>query len=81
MPTWKLIALMTGWVLASVAIAIVISIVLTEFLVLVGLIDWGSPEYAWAINGIALVAFVVLVSVPIVFRKRFVEAGVNPTDE
>jgi hypothetical protein len=81
MPTWKLIGLMIGWVLASVAIAIVISIVLTEFLVLVNLVDWSSPEYAWAINGIALVMFVALISVPIVFRKRFVDAGVQSADE
>ncbi len=81
MPTWKLLVMIVGWILASVAIAIVISIVLTEFLVLVGLIDWDTSEYAWILNGMALVLFLALVSVPIVFRKRFVEAGANPTDE
>jgi hypothetical protein len=81
MPAWKLIGLMIGWVLASVAIAIVMSIVLTESLVLVNLVDWGSPEYAWAINGIALVMFVTLICVPIVFRKRFVEHRVQSPDK
>ncbi len=73
--------MIVGWVLAAVAIAIVISIVLTEFLVLAGLIDWGTPEYAWTLNGMALVLFLALVSAPIVFRKRFVEPTSQPTDE
>ena len=77
MPTWKLIALMIGWFLASIAISIVISIVLTEVLVLVGFIDWGTPQYSWAINAIALVGFVALVAVPFILRKRFVD----PTDQ
>ncbi len=69
--------LMVGWFLASIAIAIVISIVLTEVLVLVGLVDWGTPEYSWILNGLALVLFLALVSIPFVFRKRFVD----PTDQ
>lgn len=81
MSTGKLIALMVGWVLASIAIAVVISIVVTEFLVLLGFIDWSTREYAWAINGIALAGFVVLVSVPLVFRRRFVDPAAQSTDE
>lgn len=81
MSTWKLVGLTVSWVLASVAIAVVISIVLTELLVLVGLIDWATPEYSWAINGIALVAFVAVVTVPILFRKRFTDPAAEATDE
>jgi hypothetical protein len=81
MPTWKLLVMIVGWVLASVAIAIVISIVLTEFLVLVGLIDWGTPEYAWTLNGMALVLFLAIAAVPIVFRKRFGETTSQSMDE
>jgi hypothetical protein len=68
---------MVGWFFASIAIAIVISIVLTEVLVLVGFIDWGTPEYLWILNGMALVLFLALMAVPFVFRKRFVD----PTDQ
>ena len=67
--------MMAAWVLAAIAIGVVTSIVLTEFLVVVGLIDWATPQYAWAINGFALV------SVPLVFRSRFVEPAAEPTDE
>lgn len=73
--------MMAAWVLAAIAIAVVTSIVLTEFLVVVGLIDWATPQYAWAINGFALVAFLVVVSVPLVFRSRFVEPAAEHTDE
>lgn len=73
--------MIAAWVLAAVAIAVVTSIVLTEFLVLVGLIDWATPLYAWAINGFALVTFLALVSVPFVFRSRFVEPAAEPVDE
>jgi hypothetical protein len=81
MSTWKLVGLMAGWVLAAIAIAVVASIVLTEFLVLVGLIDWATPQYAWAINGFALVMFLGLVSVPLVFRSRFVDPTAESADE
>jgi hypothetical protein len=81
MSTWKLVGLTIAWILASVAIAVVVSIVLTELLVLVGLIDWGTPEYSWAINGIALAMFVVVVSVPIFFRKRFTSPETESTGE
>ena len=81
MSTWKLVGLMAGWILAAIAIAIVVSIVLTEFLVLVGIIEWATPQYAWAINGFALVTFVALVSTPLVFRSRFIDPAIEPTDE
>lgn len=73
--------MIVGWVLVAITIAIVSSIVLTEFLVLAGLIDWGTPEYAWSLNAVALVLFLALVSVPIVFRKRFSEPTSESTDE
>ena len=72
---------MAAWVLAAVAIAVVTSIVLTELLVLVGVVDWASSQYAWVINVVALVTFLVLVSVPFVFRKRFVEPAARSGTE
>jgi len=73
--------LMAAWVLAAIAIAVVTSIVLTELLVLVGVVDWGTSGYSLAINGIALVVFIPLVLVPIIFRKRFVDPAPGAVDE
>jgi hypothetical protein len=81
MSAWKLVALMIGWVLAAVAIAVVTAILLTELLVLIGVVDWGTPSYSWAINGLALVVFIPLVLVPVIFRKRFVEPPAETSDE
>jgi hypothetical protein len=71
MSTGKLIVLTIAWILASLAIGVVIGVLLTEILVLTGLVDNGSREYAISLNVFAFSAFVVVVSVPIVFRKRF----------
>jgi heme exporter protein D len=73
MSTLKLVGLFAAWVLAAVAIAVVAAIVLTEFLDLIGVVESGQPSYSWAINGIALVVFVALVAVPVVFRGRFID--------
>lgn len=73
MSTSKLIGLAIAWALASISIAVVAAIVFTEFLDVVGLVESGRSSYTWTINGIALVVFVVLVAVPVVFRKRFTE--------
>ena len=67
----KLIGLLVAWVLAAVAIAVVVAIVLTELLRLTPLVESGESSYAIALNGIVAVVFVGLVAVPIVFRRRF----------
>jgi hypothetical protein len=69
----KLIGFLIAWVLAAIAIAVVTAIVLTEFLDVVGVVESGQPSYDRTINGTALVVFVALVAVPVVFRKRFTE--------
>ena len=71
MSTGKLIVLTIAWVLASVAIGVVVGVLLTEILVLTGLIDNGSREYTISLNVIAFSAFAVVVTVPLVFRRRF----------
>ena len=81
MSAWKLVALMIGWVLAAIAIAIVTAILLTEVLVLIGIVDGGTPSYSLALNGLALVVFIPLVLVPIIFRKRFVDPPAQTSDE
>jgi len=79
MSTGKLIVLSIAWVFASITIGVVVGVLLTEILVLTGLIDNGSREYTISLNVIAFSAFAVVVTVPLVFRKRFAEDG--PEDE
>jgi membrane protein YdbS with pleckstrin-like domain len=71
MSTGKLIVLTITWILASITMGIVIGVLLTEILVATGLVDNGSREYSISLNVIALTVFVVIVTVPLIFRKRF----------
>jgi len=66
-----------AWVFASVAIGVVTAIVVTEALSLVGIVDSGESSYSVSLNVISVVVFLGVVAVPVVFRKRFVDAGVN----
>jgi hypothetical protein len=71
MSTGKLIVLTIAWVFASITIGIVVGVILTEILVLTRLVDNGSREYTVSLNIIAFSAFAVVVTLPLVFRKRF----------
>ena len=71
MSTGKLIVLTIAWVFASITIGVVVGVILTEVLVLIGLVDNGSREYTVSLNIIAFSAFAVVVTLPLVFRKRF----------
>jgi membrane protein YdbS with pleckstrin-like domain len=70
-PTGKLIALMLGWVLASVMIALVTAIVVVEVLRLLGIAESGKSGYTLALNAVFGVVLAVLVAVPFLFRRRF----------
>lgn len=71
MPTGKLIALMLGWVLASVMIAVVTAIVVVEMVRLLGVVESGTSGYTLALNAVFGVVLAVLVAVPFLFRRRF----------
>jgi len=71
MSTLKLLGLGIAWVLTAIAIAVVFAIVLTELLGAIGVVESGRSSYSWAINGIALFVFVVLVALPFLLRDRF----------
>ncbi len=71
MSTAKLVGLFAVWVLASVMIAVVAAIVLTEVLRLVGVVEVGETSYAVSINVVFVIVFVGLVAVPFVLRSRF----------
>lgn len=74
MSTPKLIGLLVAWVLASVTIAVVAAIVVTELLDVIGVVESGQRSYSWAINVIALGVFIALVSVPFLLRDRLMAA-------
>lgn len=71
MSTARVIGLLIAWTLASIMIAVVTAIVVTEVLRLLGLVETGESSYSIAINTVFVIVLVVLVAVPFVFRKRF----------
>jgi len=73
----RLGSFVVAWVFASIAIGVVAAIVLTEALSLIGIVDSGEPSYSVSLNVISVVVFLGVVTVPVVFRKRFVDAGLN----
>jgi hypothetical protein len=81
MSTLKLIGLAIAWMLASLAIAFVAAIILTELLDVIGLVESGESSYTVVINIILLVVFAGLVLVPFLFRGRFVDPDRNETGE
>ncbi len=72
MSTLKLIGLGIAWALASVAIAVVAAILITEIFDVVGVVESGETSYTIVINLVLLVVFIGLVLIPFVFRDRFV---------
>jgi hypothetical protein len=70
-PTPKVIAMFVAWVLASVMMAVVTAIIVTEILRAIGIVDSGSSSYSIAINLTFVLVFAALVAVPFVFRRRF----------
>jgi len=74
----KLGLFVVAWVLASLAIGVVVAIVVTEALALLGVVTSGQSSYSVALNLTALLVFVSVASVPLVFRKRFVDGGQEP---
>ena len=77
MSTGKLIVLTIAWILASITIGVVVGVLLTEILVLTGLVDNGSREYTVSLNITSFASFAVVVTVPLVFRKRFTAEAID----
>ena len=71
MSTMKLIGLAVAWAFASIAIAVVFAVVLAELLNVIGVVESGQESYSWALDGIALVTFLLLLAAPFFLRRRF----------
>jgi hypothetical protein len=77
MSTGKLILLSVAWVLASLTMGVVVGVFVTEILRLAGLVETGSSGYSLSLNVVTFGVFILLVAVPFVFRRRFVEKDAN----
>lgn len=73
MSTLKLVGLAIAWAFASIAIAYVASILITEFFDVIGIVESGEASYTIMINAVLIAVFVGLVLIPFVFRGRFVD--------
>jgi hypothetical protein len=75
-----------AWLFAAGAIAVTVAVVVTEVLSVAGIVDRSESGYGVSLNIVTGITFVVLASVPFVFRHRFVEdanaqAGPRDTSE
>lgn len=77
-PGLKLALFVVGWVFASLTIGVVAAIIVTELLALLGLVDSGESSYSLSLNLVTLLVFASVVSLPVVFRKRFTDGGETP---
>ena len=71
MSTGKLVAFFIAWIFASMTIAVVTAVVVTEILTLLGAVATGTRGYDLSLNIVTFATFAVLVSIPFVFRRRF----------
>lgn len=74
MSTRKLVLMFVSWLFAAGAIAVTVAVLATEILAAVGLVDRSESSYGVSLNLVTGVTFVLLASVPFVFRNRFAPA-------
>jgi hypothetical protein len=79
MSTWKIVAMSIAWLFTSAFISVVTAAVSTEILRLVGVVTPEDTSYQIALNVVFVVVFVALISVPFVFRRRFVTKEPPPS--
>ena len=71
---WRLVAAYLGWLLASVAIALLFALLLGELVALIGIVEAGSTAQRRLVEITAIVGFVLLALVPFLLRGRFVRS-------
>ena len=77
--TWKLVTAYLGWLLASIAIALLFALLLGELVALIGGVEPGSTAQRRFVEITAVAGFVVLALVPFALRGRFVRSGRDAT--
>jgi hypothetical protein len=71
MPTWKIVLLLIAWVTVAAFMGVVAAIVGTEILGLFGIVESGEDSYQTSINIIWVIVFIIVLVIPLVYRKRF----------
>lgn len=77
MSTTKLIVLTVLWVLAAAAIGIVVGMIVGELAWIIGLVDLDSSAHRTVVDVVSLVAFLLLVAVPWLIRRRLITEPEN----
>ncbi len=71
MKTHRLIAMYALWLLAAGSVAVTVAVVVTELMVVVGLIDRSEGGYGVSLSIVTGACFVLLAAIPFLFRDRF----------
>ncbi len=79
MTVWKLAIAYLGWLLASIAIALLFALLLGEVVALIGVVEAGSTAQRRLVEITAIVGFVLLALVPFLMRGRFVRSDDDAT--
>lgn len=73
MKTPRLVGMFILWLLAAGSVALSVAVVVTEVLVITGVVDRSGSGYGFSLSIMTGSIFVVLAVVPFVFRHRFVQ--------
>jgi hypothetical protein len=76
---WKLAIAYLGWLLASIAIALLFALLLGEVVALIGVVEAGSTAQRRLVEITAIAGFVLLALVPFLLRGRFVRSDDEAT--
>ena len=80
MPTWKLVLVYAGWLLAAAAIALLGGLLVGEMALAVNLIDSGDTVQKLIVEAVAVVIFVLLAALPSLLRNRVLRAETPDQD-
>ncbi|MCZ7534122.1 MAG: hypothetical protein M5U23_12110 [Acidimicrobiia bacterium] len=67
----RLVGMYFLWLLAAGSVAVTVAVVVTELMVVVGLIDRSGGGYGLSLSIVTGACFVVLAVIPFLFRDRF----------
>lgn len=81
MSTSRIVLLYGAWLLAAGSVAVTLAVIVTEMLVVVGLVDRSSGAYGSSIGATTALLFIGIALVPFVFRRRFVVPSPEEVEE
>lgn len=72
MSTPKLVVLTVLWILAAAAIGIVVGMIIGEIAWITGLVDLDTTPHRTIVDVVSLAAFLLLLAVPWLIRRRLI---------